>query len=593
MSEESNKYCTLIDKFGEIADNNKDYKKVFMLLSKLCMLSLLTKRVTFLMPVDKALTKLEKMKPDQQREQIKRHIIGGAFTKDELLDRETVYTRLTTQEGGEYKRIAYKVDKAKGSIGGVKIGKEIVVVKGETKESKHIPIGVALEVDDLLSEPGEGVPMRTKEKGEKKGRKKMEGGMSPFELLMERDVNYLLELEDNELRWAIVEAYRKSWPLTVFGIDSEYSWYQWMWASLLSFMKEQMSDFYWVYSPYLGMDPYSSLDLLFEYHVRDNYYNYILPNDLIHQWVQSKWFLYNDPSILREAAIYLAGGGAQYGGGGPFDPFISLNFGMANRYVAVGKEAIGEYMRTASPEKIRDGIVKVYKKVYEEPNFILGETRTIYQKVDEEPFVVGLHNDLRRFMSSRFRYHSEFDSLYPSFLKCSDCDSNKSGFLRFFGFGGEKTSKSLARVLIKNLLQYDIATMSIDLGGSDKYRFPYEFLEDFVLSPYFLYMSILDKPDLKQLATDRLKKEADIRQHVEKTVVQPLIKANVPVWNYTMEPAYPQKPNAFGLVANGSTFPGAMNINDDHDSDMEDNSDTSKGYMTPALAGLAAQFYGN
>lgn len=591
MSDESNKYCTLIDKFGEVADDNKDYKKVFMLLSKLCMLSLLTKRVTFLLPVGKALTELSKMKPDEQREQIKRHIIGGAFTKDELMERERVYTRLTTQDGGDYKRIAYVVNKTDGTIGGVKIGKEAIVVKGETKESKHIPVGVAFEVDGLLSEPGEAVPMRTKEndKGRKgKRRNDMEGGngssMSPMEILVDRDVTYLMELQENDLRSAIVDAYRKSWPLTVFGIDSEYSWYQWMWASMLAFLKEQISDFYWVYSPYLGMDPYSSLDLLFEYHVQDNYNKYILPDDLIHKWVQSKWFLYNDPTILQAASMYLAGGGAQRGGG-PFDSFISLNLGMADRYVAVGKEAIGEYLRWGSPEKLREGIAKVYKKVYEEPNFLLGETRAIYKKVDEEPFVVGLHNDLRRFLSSRFRYHTEFDTLYPSFLKCTECDNNKSGFLRFFGLGGGK--KTLPRELINSVLQYDVGTMSIDLGGSEKFRFPFEFLKDFVMSPFFLYLSIRDKPNLRQLAEDRLKHSIEIKQDIEEHVVKPLMESVQPTVSYNMSYLDKSSPNAFGLVA--EPLDGDFSSKFDVSDSLKIN---HQGYLTPYLSGLLNEING-
>lgn len=588
MSEESSKYCTLIDKFGEVADDNKDYKKVFMLLSKLCMLSLLTKRVTFLLPVGKALTALSKMSADKQREQIKRHIIGGAFTKDELLERDRVYTRLTTQDGGEYKRIAYIVDKSAGTVGGVKIGKEAIVVKGETKESKHIPVGVAFEVEELLSEPGESVPLRIKEKG-KKGRKEMEGGngfMSPLEFLVERDTQYLLNLQENELRWAIVEEYRKSWPLTVFGIDSEYSWYQWMWASLLAFLKEQVPNFYWVYSPYLGMDPYASLDLLFEYHVRDNYYKYILPNDLLHSWVQSKWFLYSDPAILRDNFMYLAGGGGQRGGG-PFDGFISLNFDLANRYVAVGKEAIGEYIRWDNPEKIRDGIVKVYKKVYEEPNFLLGETRAIYKKVDEEPFVVGLHNDLRRFLNNRFRYHSEFDSLYPSFLKCTECDDSNRGFFGFL-FGGGKGDKSLARALIKAVMQYDVAEMSVKLEGSQTYRFPIDFLKDFVMSPFFLYMSILDKPNITKIATDRLQRAAEIRQEVEKQVVQPYQQARPPMLSYSMSrPAAP-------VVAVGMTGFEEPKIADlmPFGTMPADSEPREARYMSPYIMGLAAQING-
>jgi hypothetical protein len=564
MSEESNKYCTLIDKFGEIADDNKDYKKVFMLLSKLCMLSLLTKRVTFLLPVGKALTALSKMSAEKQREQMKRHIIGGAFTKDELMERERVYTRMTTSDGDDYKRIAYVVNKEAGTIGGIKIGKEIIVVGGSTKDSKHIPVGVAFEVEELLSEPGEEVPMRTKGPV-RKGRKDkvMEGGGwpfgSPLEYVADQSLVDYVELGAQELRWAIVEQYRKAWPLTVFGIDSEYSWYQWMWASLLAFLKEQIPNFYWVYSPYLGMDPFASLDLLFEHYVQENYNNYILPDELLHQWTQSRWFLYNDPTILRESFTYLAGGGQrQSGGGWPFDSFISLNLDSANRYVAVGKQAIGEYMRYNNPEKLREGIVKVYKKVYEEPNFLLGETRAIYKKVDEEPFVVGLHNDLRRFLNSRFRYHSEFDQLYPSFLKCDSCGKSKGLLGYLFGVGGGGKSDSVARAVLKSVLQYDTTTMEIDLGESKQFRFPMEFLQDFVMSPFFMYMSITDKPDLSKMAEDSIEQQKKNEEDIQKHVVEQLHSQTGPTISLTQPLQLPEEPERltqhFGFRANDAPF---------------------------------------
>jgi hypothetical protein len=562
MSEESNKYCTLIDKFGEIADDNKDYKKVFMLLSKLCMLSLLTKRVTFLLPVGKALTALSKMSAEKQREQMKRHIIGGAFTKDELMERERVYTRMTTSDGDDYKRIAYVVNKEAGTIGGIKIGKEIIVVGGSTKDSKHIPVGVAFEVEELLSEPGEEVPMRTKGPV-RKGRKDkvMEGGWfgSPLEYVADQSLADYVDLGASDLRWAIVDQYRKAWPVTVFGIDSEYSWYQWMWASLLAFLKEQIPNFYWVYSPYLGMDPFASLDLLFEHYVQENYNNYILPDELLHQWTQSRWFLYNDPTILRESFTYLAGGGQrQSGGGWQFDSFISLNLDSANRYIAVGKQAIGEYMRYNNPEKLREGIVKVYKKVYEEPNFLLGETRAIYKKVDEEPFVVGLHNDLRRFLNSRFRYHSEFDQLYPSFLKCDSCGKSKGLFGYLFGVGGGGKSKSVPRAVLKSVLQYDTTTMEIDLGGSEQFRFPMEFLQDFVMSPFFMYMSITDKPDLSKMAKDSIEQQKKNEEDIKKNVIEQLHSQTGPTFSLTQSLQLPEEPERltqhFGFRADDAPF---------------------------------------
>ena len=122
------------------------------------MLSLLTKRVTFFLPVGKALKELEKMSAAKQRDCIKRHIIGGAFEKSELEGRERVYTRATEDKF----RIAYNVA-GKGAsltIGGVKLGKIAMKIMGKTKPGKVIPIGVAYEMSELLPEAGEKVPLR-------------------------------------------------------------------------------------------------------------------------------------------------------------------------------------------------------------------------------------------------------------------------------------------------------------------------------------------------------------------------------------------------------------------------------------------------
>jgi len=484
MSNDSSKHCTLIDKFGEICDKNKDYKAVFMMLSKLCLLSMLTNRVTFLIPVGKALKEMSKLSAAQQLDQFKRHIVGGAFDKAELEGKDRVYTKMIIDKS---KRIAYTVA-GKGaslSIGGIKLGKQVVKVEGTTRAGKKIPIGVAYEIEELLPIPGEEVPLKPHFKPKK-------GGGPTMQVLVDYDTDALLDLSGNDLRWAIVEQYRKAWPLTVFGVDSEYSWHQWALASLVSFLKERIPDFYWVYSPYLGMDSFASLDLLFEYYVQYNYHKYILPDELIYDWVRSDWFMQSDPVLLKNCSMYLAGGGATTGGDGYstlLSSIITLNPELASRYVVAGKKAIGEFLRYNHPEKIREGIVKVYKKVYSEPNALLGETKTIYKQVDSQPYIVALQNDLRRFMCSRFRNHSEFDMLYPSFLQHPDC--NAGGFWNFFGGNGDKSGP---KWFLKSVMQYDVESLKIDLDGSDKFRFPLKFWEDFVNSPFYLWMSIHDQP---------------------------------------------------------------------------------------------------
>lgn len=482
MSNDSSKHCTLIDKFGAISDKNKDHKHVFELLSKLCMLSLLTKRVTFLIPVGKALKEISKLTAAQQRDQFKRHIIGGAFEKSELEGKERVYTKMVIDKS---KRIAYAVA-GKGAsltIGGVKVGKLVIKIEGSTRDGKKIPVGTAYELSELLPIPGEEVPL--------KPRYVKKGGGYTFANIVDREVDYITSLQGQELRWEIVEQYRKSWPLSVFGIDSEYSWHQWALASLVSFLKERIPDFYHVYSPYLGMDSFASLDLLFEYYVKSNYHKYILPDDLISEWVRSNWYMHSDPVILRNNFNFLAGGGMQSGGDG-LNNIITLNANLANRYVVAGKQAIGEFLQFRNPEKVREGIVKVYKKVYSEPNVLLGETRSIYKKVDEQPYIVALQNDLRRFMGSRFRNHSEFDMLYPTFLQSADCDQKS-----FWGFFGGSKSKSGPKWFLKTIMQYDTESLKVNLDGSDKFRFPMRFWKDFVDSPFYLYMSIIDKPERK------------------------------------------------------------------------------------------------
>lgn len=530
MAEDSSKYCTLIDKFGEVGKKNADYKKVFDLLADRCMLSLLTKRVTFLLPVGKALKELEKMSPAKQREHIKRHLIGGAFEKEELEGRDRVYTRATIDKS---RRVAYVVA-GKGAsltIGGVKVGKVAMKVTGSTKEGKEIPTGIAYEIEELLPEAGEEVPLRPrveKGKGSSKSRAEQAGGGSPFEYLVERDIAHLLDLSGHDLRWSIIEQYRNSWPISVFGLDSEYAWYQWATASLVSFLAEQIPDFYWVYSPYLGLDPFSTLDLLFEYHVQDAYHRYILPDDLIKKWIQSNMYLYSDPILLSNAMTFLAGGGSKTGGDPTFPKqIISLNPDLSSRYVVTGKEAINEYIRFNSPEKIREGIVKVYKKVYEEPDVLLGETRSIYEQVDKQPFVVAMQNDLRRFFDDRFRYHSEFDSLYPSFLHCNICKPNKGLFNWFTGGGGNKDSNALW--FVKSVLQYDPYSLTIDLGESNSFRFPHQFLLDFINSRWFMWMPSLANVDFKapKLTPYKVPKSADISIYQSYPTPTPMVPGPV------------------------------------------------------------------
>jgi hypothetical protein len=553
MSEDSSRYCTLIDKFGEVSKKNADYKKVFELLASLCMLSMLTKRVTFLLPVGKALKELEKMAANKQREHLKRHIIGGAFDKEELEGRERVYTRATIDKS---RRIAYLVS-GKGAsltIGGVKVGKVVVKVVGSTRDGKEIPTGIAYEIDELLPEAGEEVPMlerqNSKSKGKSKGKPHVQKGGNPTVYLVDRDIEGLLDLSGHDLRWAIIEQYRNSWPLTVFGIDSEYSWYNWASASLVSFLAEQIPNFYWVYSPYLGLDPFATLDLLFEYHVKDSYYDYILSDELIKQWIKSSLYMYSDPVLLTNTMTYLAGGGAHKSGGNPWETLgiygiISLNADVATRYVATGKEAIEQYMKYNSPEKLREGIVKVYKKVYSEPDILLGETRTIYEKVDEKPFIVALQNDLRRFMDDRFRYHTDFDSLYPSFLNCDTCNPNKSkGFLSWFGLGGAngKKKKRNAKWTVESILQYNPDTLTIELdSNSSDFRFPQDFILDFIKSPWFLWMPALNvgKKEIKT-PFDKEFKLPDTRNDMEI------------VYKYT-NPIQPQVPPQFPSSSGSSS----------------------------------------
>jgi hypothetical protein len=148
--------------------------------------------------------------------------------------------------------------------------------------------------------------------------------------------------------------------------------------------------------------------------------------------------------------------------------------------------------------------------------------------------------------------------LYPSFLKCDSCGKSKGLLGYLFGVGGGGKSDSVARAVLKSVLQYDTTTMEIDLGESKQFRFPMEFLQDFVMSPFFMYMSITDKPDLSKMAEDSIEQQKKNEEDIQKHVVEQLHSQTGPTISLTQPLQLPEEPERltqhFGFRANDAPF---------------------------------------
>lgn len=458
-------YCNILDNLYKLDDG----KEIMNTLAELCLTNMFT---------HKAHTKNNKVRPKtfmmnksmgKKTDDFKRSLFIGFYSKEGLAkiakkDEPMIYNIL-----GE----GYKV-----------VVKNNEIHIGSSKIKKEIPAsnGMLLVLDSPL----------------KSGTKKMKGGSTTYKVrgssnlqvkhpLLERKIVYyddLNPLRGINLRWNILEHYRRQWPVYDWTLTDDFNYYNWAYASLITYLTEQIPNFFTLYEPF--PDPLIGLESLLQYRLLDTS-GYLIPDSLLLGFYNSPYWLSTDPSIIDKAKVYLGGESHHKKGGGFGLPIIYQDTVVIEDYMKPYKDSLRNVLKDANiPErKKRMYIVDIYKKLENDDEFRGNEGRNIMKRVGSQIHMVTLGRHLDAFMTYNIR---NYLSLPMS--------GGKSEEIK--GGGGEYSlyNPSLfdeVRCLFGTAKYPDLVDLVLQPNLDSGYRFGMDFINKFCLSPYCLYVSGLSK----------------------------------------------------------------------------------------------------
>lgn len=114
----------------------------------------------------------------------------------------------------------------------------------------------------------------------------------------------LQTLFGRDLRVGLLGKYRDQWATDKYPCGSYYCHSHWLASSLVLFMKDEVKDFCDVYAPLLHLEPQVTLELLLQYRIKTTN-NYFVSDEMIHKFIQSKYYMLFDPELLELSRQYI------------------------------------------------------------------------------------------------------------------------------------------------------------------------------------------------------------------------------------------------------------------------------------------------
>lgn len=455
-------YCNILDNLHK----TKVGPEITNILAELCLTNIFTQRArtkkgmrprTFMLASDMTKT----------ADSLKRHMFIGFYSKEGLAkiakkDNPMIYNML-----GE----GYKVDVKNNTIhiNGSKVEKEIPASNG-----------MMLILDTHLK--------AGKKNGKMKGGStyKVRGSKVEHPILKKKVVFYddLSSLSGLDLRWNILENYRRMWPLYDWSLYDDFNYYNWAYASLIAYLSEQIPNFYTLYEPF--PDPLVGLETLLQYRMLSNNY-YWIPDSLLQGFVNSPYWLTTDPQIIEKAKIYLGGGGRHKDMQGGGSPIIRQDTIVIENYVRPFRESLEKVLKDVNiPEqKKRMYIVDIYKKLENDDEFRGKEGRNIMKRIGSQIHMVSLGRHLDAFLTCNIRNYLAMP------MNGGESEEIRGGANEFTIYSPSLFDE--IRCLFGTVKYPDLVDLILQPKLTSGYRFGMDFINKFCLSPYCMYVAGLSK----------------------------------------------------------------------------------------------------
>jgi len=364
----------------------------------------------------------------------------------------------------------------------------------------------------------------------------------------------LASLHGINLRWNILEHYRRKWPLSIFPVESDYNYYYWLYASLISYMEKHINNFYSIYEP--CVDPIIGIELLLQPRLTSN--NYLIDDSLLLDWYRSDYWLMADPTRIHGIYNYILGGGSGSGnnsGGG--DNVVYIHGSKFERkYIDPFIKSVNKIFDdiTIPEQKKRMYLVDTFKEIETGDNFRPNSARKLYKKVDSEYwYLVPGVMQLQSYMIAN--YHNPLMSWpYSGGRKKKIGDISGGLMYSTSGLNGgakvitiekyEPTKFDELMCTFFNEPTKDIIYSILQPNKAKDYRFKLNLFKEFVNSPFF---ATFDQP---KIHTFMKQKKYYVHRNnynqvgqVANLVTQNVVGPGIATINYTPEGSQPPQPS--------------------------------------------------
>jgi hypothetical protein len=468
-------YCNILDVLSD-----KGYDKLVVLMTKHCMSSILTKKMnkkrgrTLIVPPVKDISKLD------NKDGIKAHIFNMTCDLGKLKDKSKVHSMNTT----------YDVE-VKGKT--VKIGGATVKLLAEANN------GVILQASGVLKGTKKEAPKKSSKGTKKEAPKKSSKGGANMRLLggtgfkamqyvehpiLTDDIPFsvsLSGLSGIDLRWNILEHYRRKWPAELWSPMEDYNFYSWAYSSLVLYLRDRMSDFFSVYEPFVN--PIVGLEHLLQYRLV-NSNKYLVSDSILHDWIASPYWLASDPILIKEANLYTLGGGAKEAemDGGTI-PIIMRSSNIINSFLGPNITAMIAMMDNpeVTEQQKRAYIIDNYMAIESDDKFRSSKSRKLYRKLDSDLYIATLGTHILAYLTEQ---------------------STKLMLTPAMGGGGGdsivmnpyNTAFHETLCAFGSLGPRNVVNTFLQPSLTSNYMFPLSVVKKFCTSPYCLYVAGLKHP---------------------------------------------------------------------------------------------------
>lgn len=302
-------------------------------------------------------------------------------------------------------------------------------------------------------------------------------------------ISLLTNLKGDALRRKIIEDYKNAFPSGLYDCGTIDHWPNWLYPSVVLHMRDTMPNFGDTILPWLGTDPVSSVELIFQYRL-DEHLNaqrggsahpYIFDDDFFRSFRESQYYLNGDYNIMKNARDLI------------LSLQTSVNNDITNKYesptdmeeiISYNKKMLLEHLKTGKEPKFGDKLVAVYKKVYGDLDHANPEQHKLYKKVYDDTAMVKLSLDLIRFNVNMLKDSPNFDNILD-FLHSGDLIHTLGNYIdlkdvikpsSWFSFFGGSTDAKLhtvfgSRAYWEKFLNHVafMYTMGRDFPGANPY----------------------------------------------------------------------------------------------------------------------------